>query len=154
MCRPHSNTFPPLLLSVHLSSALTCFYHTAHTLPHTCRHANVHTSLLALLSFQTRVYSRSHPHPCLSGTYFLSSQKSFDSPNGFAFQACACVSRHSFLPICWTFHLVKIQEPSCLESSLLADLYPQEISEYSGHIESIKKLVLISASASEAAATE
>lgn len=128
MCRPHSSAIPPLLLSVYLSSALTCFYHTTHTLLHTCRHANVHTSLLALLSFQTRVYSRSCSHPCLSSIYLPSSQKSFDSPNGFAFQACVYVSRHSFPPVCWTFHLVKTQEPSCLESSLLTDLYPQEIS--------------------------
>lgn len=86
--------------------------HYTHTLPHTCGHASVHTSLLALPSFQTRVYSRSRPHPCLSGTYLPSSQKSFDSPNGFAFQACACVSRRSFPPVCWAFLLVKTQEPS------------------------------------------
>lgn len=117
-----------LFASAPLSSALTCFYHTTHTLPHTCRHAIVHTSLLALLSSQTRVYSRPHLHPCLSSTYLPSSQKSFDSPNGFAFQACAYVSRHSFPPICQTFHLVEAKEPPCLESSLLTDLYPQEIS--------------------------
>lgn len=145
MSGQHSNTFPSLLLSVFLNPVLACFSHTLH--------AHGHTSLLALLSSQTRVYPRSLPSPPLSSTYLPSSQKRFDSPKGFTFQACAHILRHSFPPICWTFHLVETHETSCL-GSLPLTFTPKKSAESSVHFGSIKKLVLRSVNESEATAPE
>lgn len=80
------------------------------------------------LFFSNKSVPKVLAHPPLSSTCLSSSQKSFDSLNGFTFQACAYIFRHSFPPICWTFHPIETQETSRLGHILPTDIYPKEIS--------------------------
>lgn len=126
MCGPHSNTFPPFLLSVLLHSALASFYHTPH--------AHVHTSLLALFSSQTRVHPRSWPIPLslVPASHLL--RRVLTHSMGLPSKPVPIYSDTHFHPSVGHFILLKLKKHLAWDIFSPLTFTPKKLAESSVHI--------------------